>query len=101
MYCTGRYIYLESSSSGFGSSAIIRSPWFRRTNSLCVVFSYHMYGTNIGGLRLYAFEKKRSQRNGARNMLWEKFDAQGNRWITQRVNYRPASNVEVSNFASS
>ena len=88
---------MESSTAGFGYTATIRSPWFRRTNWFCVVFSYHMYGSTIGGLRLYAFEKRRFQRTGARKMLWEKFDAQGNQWKDQRVNYRPPLNVEVSN----
>ena len=50
----------------------------------------------MGGLRLFAFEKVRGQKNGNEKLLWEKFGDQKNRWRNEEHIYRPASNVEVS-----
>ena len=50
----------------------------------------------MGGLRLFAFEKVRGQKNGNEKLLWEKFGDQKERWHNEEHIYRPASNVEVS-----
>ena len=52
----------------------------------------------MGGLRLFAFEKVRGQKNGNEKLLWEKFGDQKNRWRIEEHIYRPASKVEVSSI---
>ena len=54
-----------------------------------------MYGSSMGALRVYAFEKKKSSKQGKRQFLWEKLDDQKNKWHTARINYTPNSEVQV------
>ena len=49
----------------------------------------------MGGLRVYAFEKKKSIKHGERKFLWEKLDDQKNKWHVARITYTPHYQVEV------
>lgn len=55
----------------------------------------------MGGLRLYAFEKKSNINFGEEKLLWEIHGNQGRKWNTKRVTYRPRRNVEVFNKSKS
>ncbi|KAJ8316837.1 hypothetical protein KUTeg_004741 [Tegillarca granosa] len=50
---TGYYMYIESSSKLRGKKARMFSPVYRGINHQCVEFYYHMYGRNIGTLKVY------------------------------------------------
>ena len=50
----------------------------------------------MGGIRVYAFEKRTNNNAGTAYTLWEKFDNQGNKWHVATITYRPRKNVEVS-----
>ena len=89
------YLYLEASpKANFGDNAIIRTPWFKRENKLCVQFSYSLYGNYVGGLRIYAFEKRKNNKYGIRKLLWEKFTNQAVRWKEHSFHYSPDDDHE-------
>ena len=50
------------------------------SNGICLQFFYHMYGTNINRLNIYA---KKSGNYG--NPIWQKIGEQGNKWILGQV----------------
>ena len=69
---TGNYIYIETSSPRQqGEKAYLVSP--RVSGVQCVKFSYHMYGSQIGSLKVY-------QKTGALKQLFTKSGSQGNQW---------------------
>ena len=59
-----------------------------------------MHGTYMGGLRIYAFEKRQNDNYGHEILLWEKYGNQGSRWIEKKFTYKPRRSVEVSNKQS-
>ena len=94
---TGFYIFLESSRPAEkGDVAIIRSPWIKKRGPICITFSYHMFGVYMGGIRLYALEKRDDTKYGHDMLLWEKFRDQKNIWHTTSINYTIPYNAEVS-----
>ncbi|XP_039262787.2 MAM and LDL-receptor class A domain-containing protein 1-like isoform X1 [Styela clava] len=98
---SGHYIYVESSlPSKSGDTAILRTPWLTKEKYKphCVQFSYHMHGSYMGTLRLYAYEKRKNDNYGHEVLLWEKHSNQGNRWFTDAVTYRPKSDVDKVQF---
>ena len=76
-------------------TAVIRTPWFKKS-TLCVTFSYHMYGSYMGGLRLYAFIKQQNNNKGKSKLLWGKYGNQNNKWHTTQVTFNPEQNTEVN-----
>lgn len=91
----GQFLYLEATGAKLGDIGVIRTPWFKRTGSLCITFGYHMYGNSMGGLQLYAYEKLQSTNIGNNKFLWGKLRDQGFKWHTQTVTYNPDQEVEV------
>ena len=91
---SGKYLYFNGN-FWHTHNAIIRTPWFKRQYKYCINFNYHMYGASMGGLRVYAFEKKKSIKHGERKFLWEKLDNQKNKWHVARITYTPHDQVEV------
>ena len=81
--------------STVGDTAVIRTPWFKK-NTLCVTFSYHMFGSYMGGLRLYAFMKQRNNNKGKSKLLWQKYGNQKNKWHTTQVTFNSERNTEVN-----
>ena len=83
IFCVvGHYVYIETSAParpGFQARLISESLSYA-THS-CVTFYYHMYGSTIGTLRLWA------QLQGTSNPLplWELSGNQGNSWMKGQV----------------
>ncbi|XP_078695273.1 scavenger receptor cysteine-rich domain-containing protein DMBT1-like [Branchiostoma floridae x Branchiostoma belcheri] len=71
-HTTGRgyYMYIETSSSVAGAVARLRSPTISDIGWFCLQFAYHMYGTDIGELRV---------RVGS-SIEWSRSNNQGNSW---------------------
>lgn len=70
-------MYIESSSPRRqGDVATLNSEMLSYTGHQCMNFWYHMYGANIGTLRIWILP------NGTVNPipLWELQNAQGNQW---------------------
>ena len=93
-FVSGKYLYFNSR-AGRSNNAIIRTPWLKRQQKFFIEFSYHMYGSTMGGLRVYAFEKKKSIKHGERKFLWEKLDNQKNKWHVAKIIYTPHDEVQV------
>ena len=55
-----------------------------------------MFGVYMGGIRLYALEKRDDTSYGHDMLLWEKFRDQKDIWHTVNISYTIPSNVEVS-----
>ena len=97
----GSYLFVESSlPTKVGDRAILRTPWFKRNDRFCIRLSYHMYGQFMGGIRVYAYEKRTGTNVGTPNKIWEKFDDQGNKWNNLQRNYSPRRNVQVRKYFS-
>ncbi|XP_023933562.1 MAM and LDL-receptor class A domain-containing protein 1 [Lingula anatina] len=75
----GRYMYLAHTGLVIpGISAAISSPQLTLQEPGCLVFYYHMWGSDIGTLNVYSM-------NGSTHLLWSKSKAQGNTWLEARV----------------
>lgn len=77
----GYYMYIESSSKLRGKKARMFSPVYRGINHQCVEFYYHMYGRNIGTLKVYT----KTEDNAELNAAWSAYGNQGNLWIKSRL----------------
>ncbi len=76
------YLYTEATGN-YGKTAILNSPTFSipSSSSVKVVFSYHMYGSNMGSLRLEMTED-----NGATwNEIFYQSGDKGNLWMTDTI----------------
>ena len=66
----GFYLFIETSSPRqFGDKATILTPYLNGPQ--CMKFSYHMYGSHIGDLNIYAIKEK----------MFSKSGNQGNQWV--------------------
>ena len=63
------------------------------TTGSCIQFYYHMYGTNMGTLNIYA-----QSGNARGNPLWTKTGNQGNKWIQALVTVKSQSSWKVGLF---
>ncbi|KAI8481744.1 hypothetical protein Bbelb_405010 [Branchiostoma belcheri] len=74
----GHYMYMETSSDGVplseGDAARLLSPRYPPTTSMCLTFFYHMYGANIGSLRVYV------KQTGTLTLTWSKNGSLGDMW---------------------
>ena len=86
---------MESSNAVYGSEGRILTPWMKSPGRLCLKFSYHMFGNEMGGLRVYALEKKLSEKHASKRFLWEKFGNQGKEWKTTNYLFSPYGRLEV------
>ncbi|MCF2874503.1 MULTISPECIES: trypsin-like peptidase domain-containing protein [unclassified Tenacibaculum] len=83
------YMFLEASNNsspgqiGANATAILESPCFNLSgvSSATFTFSNHMYGTNVGSLRLEA-----STNGTSWTSLWSDSGNKGNQWNNQSVN---------------
>ncbi|NEN24639.1 S8 family serine peptidase [Cryomorpha ignava] len=86
------YYYMEASSPNYpAKSAELISPCFdfsAETNA-AIDFSYHMYGSSMGDLKLEA-----RNGNGPWQLLWSITGNQGNNWITETVSLNDFSGSE-------
>ncbi len=79
---SGYYAYIKTLPPVvFNDSARIVSPSVNTgSNGLCFKFFYHMFGTNVNKLNIYA---KRGDNLG--KPIWQKQGEQGNRWFLGQV----------------
>lgn len=91
----GYYMYIETSAPRRpNDNARLISTTYTFKGRQCVTFWYHMYGSNIGTLNVYA---KRGNRLGAPQ--WTKSTDQGNKWNKAQVtinNGRRSRAVQVN-----
>ena len=67
---TGSYLFIETSSPRqSGDKATILTPYLN--DPQCMKFSYHMYGSHIGDLKIYANNQR----------IFSKSGNQGNQWV--------------------
>lgn len=81
LFCTGFYVYIETSGQSPNDTAVLYSPAVPTTsgkpnNMVCLQFWYHMYGQHVDTLNLFM---KRGQQLPP-SPIWTKSGTQGNRW---------------------
>ena len=59
--------------------------------TVCVSFHYHMYGMNMGSLKLYKMTDK-----GSLELLWNKEGQQGNEWFREELTINSAKKYQVN-----
>ena len=88
--CPGYYIYLETSKlAGEGQAAVLRSvSIMAKSHPTKLSFAYHMFGPNIGSLRVH---QRRYDKDGRKvpSTLWTQRGDQGNKWHTASVTIGP------------
>lgn len=84
---SGKYVYLESSGSCNGKTALLTSACIDLTNSNLpqMTFWYHMYGSNMGSVAVDIY----SQGTWDMNVLPAISGNQGNQWLQASVNLAP------------
>ena len=69
----GYYMYIETSSPRVsGDNAKLRSPSLKFSGNMCLGFFYHMYGSNIGSLKVSINGKEVFSRSGNKGNTWLK-----------------------------
>ncbi|CAH3142232.1 unnamed protein product [Porites lobata] len=69
----GYYMYIETSSPRVsGDNAKLRSPSLKFSGNMCLGFFYHMYGSNIGSLKVSINSKQVFSRSGNKGNTWLK-----------------------------
>jgi hypothetical protein len=80
----GYYMYTEASNQRPGQTARLESPVFNsiKSGQTCnVTFAYHMYGNQMGTLKVSAVETDKN----TETVIWSKTGNQGNRWFSLTV----------------
>ena len=78
----GRFLFIEASPLSTNDSAVIQSPCidFRNvTADIRVNFSYHMFGSNMGTLKVFL------ERDAGRHLLFSESGDQGDQWIDTSI----------------
>ncbi|KAK7473655.1 hypothetical protein BaRGS_00035133, partial [Batillaria attramentaria] len=75
---SGHYMYIEASNQRVGNKARMLSPTYRDGGAVCLQFFYHMYGSGIGVLNVYA---KSPTSSGLPGPIFSRSGNQGNRWV--------------------
>ena len=84
-------MYTEASAPrSRGQKARLFGPSNGATTGACLQFYYHMYGTTMGTMNVYA-----RTGNSIGNPIWTKSGNQGNRWIQARVTVTSQSSWQV------
>jgi len=78
LFLAGYYLFIETSSPrSFGDKArLFTDVPFR----VCMSFYYHMYGREIGELRVLTRDKQLKE-----SEVWKKQGPQGNRWVNAEI----------------
>ena len=96
----GTYIYIETSGLNrrLGEKARLESEIFQATNGKCFSFWYHMYGQDIGTLKVYikdaVSEKLLQTYNGSQGNLWK----EGEVGLYSRTNFKVTIKLPRSFF---
>ena len=89
---SGYYAYIITKSPVvFNDVARFISPSLNiGVNGICFQFFYHMYGTNINRLNIYA-----KQNNNLGKPIWQKIGEQGNKWILGQIYLENLENIQL------
>ena len=98
LFCTGYYVYIETSWQSANDTAILLSPIVPLTsgkpnNMVCLQFWYHMYGQHVDTLNL--FMPRAQQQQLPPSPIWTKSGTQGNRWRLGQVAVSSRSPFQV------
>lgn len=85
----GYYIYIETSSGSNGHKARLESPTLTGSTQYCLDFYYHMYGSTIGSLKVYA------KTTSLGSALWTQSGTKGNQWLLGQVPFSTAVDAKV------
>ena len=87
----GYYAYIKTQSPVvFNDSARLISPTVSTgSTGICLKFFYHMFGTSINRLNIYA-----RRDNNLGKVIWQKIGEQGNKWFLGQVFVENLSNFE-------
>eukprot|EP00794_Sanderia_malayensis_P017044 gene17044-18759_t len=87
----GYYMYIEASAPrSKGHKAWLQSPTFAPSNGRCLQFWYHMYGYQVGSLKVLKYEN--GSRSGA---LYSLSGSQGNIWRMAQVTIASTINHKI------
>ena len=88
----GHYAYmLTETSILINSAARLMSPTLNLgISGMCLQFFYHMYGSNINRLNIYA-----KQNDNLGKPIWQKIGDQGNKWILGQVYLEQLGNIQL------
>lgn len=90
---TGYYIYIETSAHRPNDSARIVSPSVNTQQATCVLFWYHMYGSDVNQLSMYV--ETGSQLG---TPFWTISGSRGDQWHYAQVETGALSNAKVTMF---
>ena len=87
---SGHFMYVEATGAASGEKTTLRSTYYRRqTFTQCLTFWYHMYGSNIGTLNVYAttffFRQQVWSKTGSQGNLWRKAQVRELPWIVKEL----------------
>ena len=71
---TGYYIYVDG--NGKGTKGRLLSPFIPASSPRCLDFHYHMYGQNMGYLRVYLKTSDNKEKK-----VWEEYGNHGDQWL--------------------
>ncbi|XP_066300036.1 MAM and LDL-receptor class A domain-containing protein 1-like [Branchiostoma lanceolatum] len=87
----GYYMYTEMSSpQAPGDIARLMSPTYAAVGAQCVEFYYHMFGPDIGTLKLELLMSGQT-----RVPLWTLSDDQGDQWVINQVTINPTDSYQL------
>ncbi len=89
----GRFLFMEASyPSRIGERALLESSVFLPTPTygLCMQFWYHMYGSDMGQLNIYANASNIS------TLLWTQSGNKGDQWLNARLNIKSSKSFRLS-----
>lgn len=75
-----------------GDKARLYSGFLNTTGELCLSFWYHMYGRDIGALRVLM------RRQEQLVTLWSRKGPSGNRWLQGKTNFTAQGEFWVNDF---
>ena len=87
LHFIGKYSFIETSSPRRKGDNAIMSRMVTLSGKSCLRFYYHMYGADMGTLRVKL----------CNTVLFEKSGDQGNRWEMHQVRLSGRGSFEVSN----
>ena len=94
MLPSGYYIYIKTSLHSINDSARILSPSLTTSGSTCVLFWYHMFGSDVSTLNMYVMTSSGSMGRP----VWTKAGTQGDRWIAGQVDLGAQSGTKVQEY---
>ena len=87
----GYYAYILTKSPVTSNSAarLLSQNVNVGSNGICFKFFYHMYGTEINRLNIYA-----KQSGNLGKPIWQKIGEQGNKWLLGQIYLEKIQNIQ-------